>query len=121
MWKLLEKLLTGPRSTTKERTQPTVEYTMPEEVNAEEAVHQFYQVETVHDVTEEPKETEPVEVAPEPTVEAVDDLTEVQKKLGVPQTGVFDTKTEAKVRKLQRLWGLPQTGELDQTTREKLG
>jgi peptidoglycan hydrolase-like protein with peptidoglycan-binding domain len=44
----------------------------------------------------------------------------IQKRLGVPQTGVRDKRTIEAIKRHQRKMGLPPTGTLDSRTRKTL-
>lgn len=50
-----------------------------------------------------------------------DDVLIVQRKLGVPLTGVMDTTTMARVRGFQRTHGLEETGTMTKKTADKVG
>lgn len=50
-----------------------------------------------------------------------DDVLIVQRKLGVPLTGVMDTTTMARIRGFQRKHGLQETGTMTKKTAAKVG
>lgn len=50
-----------------------------------------------------------------------DDVLIVQRKLGVPMTGVMDTNTTARVRGFQKQHGLEETGTMTKKTAKKVG
>lgn len=50
-----------------------------------------------------------------------DDVRIVQRKLGVPETGVYDHTTAARVRGYQKQHGLEETGTVTKKTAKKAG
>jgi peptidoglycan hydrolase-like protein with peptidoglycan-binding domain len=53
--------------------------------------------------------------------EAGDDVLIVQRKLGVPMTGVYDHDTQTRVRGFQKKNGLEETGTMTKKTAAKVG
>lgn len=50
-----------------------------------------------------------------------DDVRVVQRRIGLPATGIYDETTERSVRGLQRKEGLPMTGNVDRKTASRVG
>ena len=50
-----------------------------------------------------------------------DDVLIVQRKLGIPMTGVYDQNTQTRVRGFQKKHGLEETGTMTKKTARKVG